>query len=63
MKVTDLRDKTADELKKELIALQKELFNLRMQRVTGEVTQTHLFQKARRDIARIKMILSEREGS
>lgn len=59
---TELRKKSVDELKKELIALCKEQFNLRMQRATAEVKQTHLFRRVKRDIARIKTILSEKEG-
>lgn len=62
MNATELKKKSVDELKNELIALCKEQFNLRMQRATAEVSQTHLFRKGRRAIARIKTILSEKEG-
>jgi large subunit ribosomal protein L29 len=63
MKANELRNKTADELQNELLTLNKELFNLRMQRGVGQTPQTHVFKNIKRDIARIKTVLSEREGS
>ncbi len=63
MKVSELRDKTAGELQTELLELMKEQFNLRIQRGVGQTPQTHLFNKVRKDIARIKTILREKEGS
>ena len=49
-----------DELKQELLALLREQFNLRMQKATNQTTKSHLFQQARRNIARVKMVLSEK---
>lgn len=63
MKTSELKNKTVDELQSELIALFKEQFNLRMQRTVSENNQTHLFRKVRKEIARIKTILCEKEGS
>jgi large subunit ribosomal protein L29 len=63
MKVSELRNKTPEELKNELLALLKEQFNLRMQKGLGQTTLPHLFGKVRKQIARIKTILSEKEGS
>jgi large subunit ribosomal protein L29 len=65
MKASDLRSKTPTELQSELISLEKERFNMRMQKGTEQSSQSHLLKKARRNIARIKTILSEkaREGS
>lgn len=63
MKAKELREKTAGELMSELLALLKEQFNLRMQKGLGQAPQTHLFKKVRKEIARIKTILSEKEGS
>lgn len=60
MKVNDLRDKGADELATELVALRREQFNLRLQVVTGQSTKTHRVREVRRDIARVKTILSEK---
>lgn len=49
-----------DELKGELLRLRKEHFNLRMQRASGQLGQTHLVQETRRDIARVKTIMREK---
>jgi len=51
-----------EELSKELIALLKEQFNLRVQRGTGQPPKPHLFKRVRLDIARIKTILHEKKG-
>jgi large subunit ribosomal protein L29 len=63
MKANELRQKSVAELNQELIALGKELFNLRIQKAIGETVQSHLFRKAKRNVARIKTILSGKEGS
>ncbi|GIX22363.1 MAG: 50S ribosomal protein L29 [Gammaproteobacteria bacterium] len=60
MKAADLRNKTDEELRKELLALRKEQFNLRVQKAAGQIPRPHLFKQVRRDIARIKTILRER---
>ncbi len=62
MEVTELRDKSADELQVELINLRKEEFGLRMQRASGQLAQTHLLKNTKRDIARIKTVLREKQG-
>jgi len=54
-----LRAKSADELKNELVELRKEEFNLRMQRGTGQLSNTARFKQIRRQVARIKTILNE----
>ncbi|MBT8102543.1 MAG: 50S ribosomal protein L29 [Gammaproteobacteria bacterium] len=59
MKAKDLRDKSVDELNEELVALRREQFNLRMQHATGELTHNHEHGRVRKDIARVKTILSE----
>jgi len=59
MNATDLRNKSADELNEELVALRREQFNLRMQQATGELAQVHQFSRVRKDIARVKTILNE----
>jgi large subunit ribosomal protein L29 len=60
MKAADLRDKTADELRAELLRLRKEQFGLRMQKAGGQLGQTHLLKETRRDIARVKTLLEEK---
>ena len=56
----ELRVKSTDELKEQLIALRKEAFNLRFQRASGQLENTVQVRRVRRDIARIKTILGER---
>jgi large subunit ribosomal protein L29 len=60
MKANELRDKSVDELKKELLALLKEQFNLRIQKGLGQPPKPNLLQKVRLNIARIKTILNEK---
>ncbi|WP_264435248.1 50S ribosomal protein L29 [Coxiella endosymbiont of Dermacentor marginatus] len=61
MKANEFRNKTEAELKKELIAFLKEQFNLRMQKGMREVSHSHFYKQVRRNIARVKTILKERE--
>jgi len=60
MKASELRTKSVDELMKELLALLREQFNLRMQKGTGQAPKIHLFKKVKLSIARIKTILREK---
>lgn len=60
MNASDLRAKSADELKLELDGLLKEQFNLRMQQGTGQLTRPDQVKKVRRNIARIKTVLNEK---
>ncbi|MDY6841016.1 MAG: 50S ribosomal protein L29 [Pseudomonadota bacterium] len=62
MKATELREKSVDELNKELIDLLKEQFNLRMRQATGQLNQSHLAGKVKRQIARVKTVLNEKAG-
>lgn len=63
MKAQDLRAKNDDELATQLTDLKKEQFNLRFQRATGQLENTSRFREVRRDIARIKTILTQRAGA
>ncbi len=63
MKTAELRAKSADELNQELLGLLKEQFNLRMQKSSGQLSQTHLLGQVRRDIARVKTLLNEKAGN
>jgi large subunit ribosomal protein L29 len=58
MKAEDVRVKTPDQLKTDLAQLQKEQFNLRFQRASGQLENTARVRVVRRDIARIKTILA-----
>jgi len=60
MKASDLRGKSQDELNKELVALRREQFSLRMQQATGQLTRNHRLRGVRHDIARVKTVLNEK---
>lgn len=62
MKAQDLRTKSVEELNNELVNLLGEQFKLRMQTATGQLQQTHQVKQVRRDIARVKTILTEKAG-
>lgn len=62
MKAQDLRTKSVEELNNELVNLLGEQFKLRMQTATGQLQQTHQAEQVRRDIARVKTILTEKAG-
>ncbi len=63
MKAQDLLGKSADELKSELIALKKEQFNLRFQKASGQLENTARMREVRRDIARIKTVVTATPAS
>ena len=60
MKAEDVRAKTEDQLKDQLVALKKEQFNLRFQQATAQLENTARVRQVRRDIARINTILREK---
>ena len=59
MKAVDLRAKSKDELRDELVSLKKEQFNLRFQAASGQLENTARVREVRRSVARIQTILSE----
>ena len=59
----DLRAKTPDELKDQLVGLKKEQFNLRFQRATQQLEAPAQVKKVRRDIARVKTILNQKSAA
>lgn len=62
MKAQELNEKTVEELNAELISQLDAQFKLRMQKSTGQLNQTHLAKQSRRNIARIKTVLSQKAG-
>ncbi|MCY4499444.1 MAG: 50S ribosomal protein L29 [Rhodospirillaceae bacterium] len=58
MKPEELRGKTVDELNDLLLDSKKELFNLRFQKVSGQLENTARIREVRRDIARVKTMLN-----
>jgi large subunit ribosomal protein L29 len=63
MKTTELRQKDVAGLQTEVKALQKAHFGLRMQKATQQLTNTATLRSARRDIARAKTILVEKQNA
>jgi len=63
MNAQELRDKTLDQLKDELVSLKKEQFNLRFQAATGQIENPARMKTARRDAARVKTILNEKAAA
>ena len=63
MKAGDLRAKTEDQLREQLLQLKKEQFNLRFQKATGQLENTNRMREVRRDIARVKTILAEQAAA
>lgn len=61
MKANELRDKTTAELEAQLDALKKDLFFLRMQHATNQLDNPIKIQSVKKDIARVKTIIRERE--
>ena len=60
MKSADIRAMSIDQMKDELVARKKELLNLRFQKANGQLENTARVRKARRDIARIRTIWTQR---
>ena len=60
MKASELRAKSVDELKTELLDLLKAQFGLRMQLATQQLSNTSQMSKVRRDIARVRTLIREK---
>ena len=62
MKTTELRSKSADELKQELKELLRAQFSLRMQLATQQTNKTHEIRKVGRDIARVRTVMHQAQS-
>ena len=62
MKANELREKSAQQLNEQLLGLLRDQFNLRMQKATGQLGQSHLLTQVKRDIARVKTVLKQQAG-
>ncbi|MFA6902007.1 MAG: 50S ribosomal protein L29 [Gallionellaceae bacterium] len=60
MKASELKTKSVAELQSELLSLTKEQFGLRMKLATQQLSNNSMLSKVRRDIARVKTILTEK---
>jgi len=63
MKAKELREKSFDELGNQLLKTHEELFSLRLQKSTGQNPKPHLFKVAKRSIARINTLVSEKHAA
>lgn len=62
MKAAELRAKSVDDLKSELVELMRAQFSLRMQVSTQQLSKVDQIGKVRRDIARVRTVLAEKAG-
>ena len=62
MKAAELREKSIEELDGALLDEHKKQFEYRIQHATGQMGQSHLLKQVRKNIARIKTILTEKQG-
>ena len=60
MDADELRNKTPDQLRDELLALKKEAFNLRFQQATGQLENTARMRIVRRNVARVKTVMNQK---
>lgn len=63
MNTAELRNKSPQELQEELHGLLRERFNLLMQKASGQMSQSHQLRRVRRDVARIKTVMSQQQTS
>ena len=63
MKVIELKEQTREELEAKLVETKKSLFNLKFQKATGQLENPLQIRNIRKDIARIKTLLREKELS
>lgn len=61
MSLEDLKNKDVDALRAELLELRQTQMKLRLQKASGQLQQTHQIRNVRRDIARIKTLLTQKK--
>ena len=61
--VEELKNKSANELNEELVAANKELFNLRFQNATNQLDNTSRIKEVRKNIARIQTVITEKANA
>lgn len=61
MELKKIREMSESELSAELLKMKKDLFNLRFQHVTGQLENPIMLRDTKRNIARVKTIIRERE--
>ena len=63
MKSAELREKSVDDLKVEVQEMSKQLFQLRLQKATGQLDNVSKFKQIKKDLARVKTVLTEKGAS
>ena len=61
MKASELRELSMEELLEKERALKQELFNLRFQKATGQLGNTAIISKTKKDLARVKTVIREKQ--
>ncbi|MBQ6517008.1 50S ribosomal protein L29 [bacterium] len=61
MKIKEIREKTIEELKKEVVDLKKKLLDLRFSKTSNKLEDTASISNTKRDIARIRTVITEKE--
>lgn len=61
MKISEIREQTKEELEAKLVDIKKSIFNLKFQKATGQLENPVKIRNLRKDIARIKTLLREKE--
>ena len=61
MKTSEIRRLTTEEINKKIVEIKSELFNLRFSQATGNLEKPHRLNSLRKDVARLKTVLKERE--
>lgn len=62
MKINEMREKSVEELNTLLLDRLHDQFKFRVQKATGQLQKTHLVKQVRRDVARVKTLLTEKAG-
>ena len=62
MKTSDIRKMSVEDINKKIVEIKTELFELRMKQATGSLEKPHMINALRKDVARIKTVLTEKQN-
>ena len=60
MKINEIREMSVEDINKKIVEVKNELFELRMKQATGNLEKPHMINKLRKDVARMKTVLTEK---
>ena len=60
MKISEIREMSIEDINKKIVELKNELFEMRMKQATGSLEKPHMINKLRKDVARLKTVLTEK---